>query len=147
MDRKKIFVIVLVLLLTACDKASVVSLQIGEVVAEVEIAATYDSRSKGLMHRSALGENQGMLLVFPRDEVLKLWMLNVHIPLDAAFFDSQGRLINTVSMEPDGGKTIYRSLMPARYALEMNKGWFSRHDLAKGDLLHLTPALKQLPVE
>ncbi|HHH39420.1 MAG TPA: DUF192 domain-containing protein [Sedimenticola sp.] len=103
----------------------------------MELAATPEARRNGLMHRQALPPDQGMLLAYPRERVLKMWMLNTFIPLDVGFFDSGGRLVNRLSMEPDGGRRIYASAAPARYALEMNRGWFDRHRIAPGARLVL----------
>lgn len=144
MSWKTVIAAVSILLLPACGRPAPVTLQIGDVVAKVEIAATAEERSRGLMYRESLDANSGMLLIFPKDGILKLWMKNVRMPLDVAFFNREGRLINIASMEPDGGKTLYSSAAPARYALEMNKGWFARHGLEPGAYLHLTPALRRL---
>ncbi len=89
------------------------------------------------MQRPSLAADEGMLLVFPRALVLEMWMLNTLIPLDVGFFDRQGRLINWLSMEPDGGRRIHTSSAPARYALEMNQGWFTRHHIRAGARLVL----------
>jgi uncharacterized membrane protein (UPF0127 family) len=91
----------------------------------------------GLMQRQDLGRDEGMLLVFPAPRVQQIWMLNTPIPLDAGFFDADGVLLNTVSMSPDGGRTIHESTGPAIYALEMNIGWFERNGLSPGARLNL----------
>ena len=127
----------LLLLQQACSEDQPVRVHVGSATASVEIALTAEARSIGLMHREALGENHGVLLVMPRPQVVRMWMLNTRIPLDAGFFDRDGRLVNYVSMEQDGGKKIHRSAVPALYALEMNKGWFERHGIQTGDTLQL----------
>ncbi len=76
-------------------------------------------------------------MVFPREKTLKVWMLNMSIPIDVGFFDKNGLLLNTFSLEPDVGLAIYASEGPAIYALEMNKGWFKQHAIEKRAKLHL----------
>ena len=129
--------ILVVLLGQGCSTDGRVTIHIGEVSASVELAVTADARSVGLMHRKALGEDEGLLMVMPRPKVLRIWMLNTHIPLDVGFFDESGQLLNHSSMEPDGGEKVYRSSAPALYALEMNEGWFERHGVEPGDRLRL----------
>jgi len=119
------------------DEPQRLAIRIAGVPARVEIAADPQSRGQGLMERAELGPDEGMLLVFPRERPIRLWMLNTHIPLDAGFFDGQGVLVGKAAMRPDGGKEIHSSPRPARYALEMNLGWFERHGIAPGSRLEL----------
>ena len=124
-------------LLSGCDGRERIAIEVGQVRAMVELADTPEERRRGLMGRSELGEDEGMLMVYPSPAILDIWMLNTGIPLDVGFFDARGRLVNTVSMWPDGGKQIHTSLRPSVYALEMNMGWFDRHGLKPGVELKL----------
>ncbi len=62
--------------------------------------------------------------------------------LDVGFFDTAGVLLNIVSMEPDGGETIYHSSASALYALEMNRGWFERKGIRPGAHLQLPRVIR-----
>ena len=135
--RVCLLLLVVLLLLSACDDKERIAIEVGQVKATVELASNPEARRQGLMGRTELGRDQGMLMVFPSPEVLSIWMLNTNIPLDVGFFDAQGKLINTVSMWPDGGKQIHNSLRPSVYALEMNMGWFERYGLKPGVKLKL----------
>ena len=127
---------VFLLALQGCDSERVI-VHVDDVPARVELALTEDERALGLMHREAMGQDEGMLLVMPRPRVIRIWMLNTRIPLDVGFFDETGRLLNVASMAPDGGEKIHRSAAPALYALEMNLGWFRRHGIEPGAPLRL----------
>ncbi|MCB1759597.1 MAG: DUF192 domain-containing protein [Gammaproteobacteria bacterium] len=127
-------------MLVACGERNRLPIRVGAVAAEVEVARTPEQRMQGLMGRRELPPDQGMLLVFPQQKVLQLWMLNTEIALDVGFFDADGVLIQQIGMLPDGGRRIHSSSAPARYALEMNLGWFKRQGLEPGARLHL-PAL------
>lgn len=139
---KKIVLLFLALFLFQCEgqvmgDGPLVPIQIGDSNLQVEVAATPQKRQRGLMYRSALPDNEGMLFVFPETQALSFWMKNTLIPLDIGFFDEQGFLIEYKTMQPDNGKKIHTSSEPAKYALEMNQGWFKKHGIKKYDRLSL----------
>jgi uncharacterized membrane protein (UPF0127 family) len=131
------FLLVFVLLSIGCEGRDQIEIGLDEARIRVEIAATPAARQKGLMHRESLERDEGMLFVYPRAGMLGIWMRNTLIPLDVGFFDPQGRLLNWISMQPDGGRTVYRSRGLALYALEMNRGWFERQGIGQGARLQL----------
>jgi len=133
--------LLLFLLLQGCGRDDWIEIQVGQTSARVELASTGDARRQGLMGRRSLGRNQGVLMVFPRERTIQIWMLNMEMPIDVGFFDHNRLLLDWATMEPDGGKRIYASPAPALYALEMNKGWFDRHGLQLGAYLHLPAPL------
>lgn len=96
-----------------------------------EVASTDDQRSLGLMHRRMLPENRGMLFVFPLTALHGMWMMNTHIPLSVAFIDPDGVIINIADMQPHT-RDAHNAARPAKYALEVNRGWFSKRDIRAG---------------
>jgi uncharacterized membrane protein (UPF0127 family) len=96
-----------------------------------EVAATDNTRTTGLMHRRMLPESRGMLFVFPSTSPLNFWMMNTYVPLSIAFLDDAGAIINIADMKPLTTDP-HPSSRPARYALEMNQGWFARHGIKAG---------------
>ena len=109
-----------------------------EVEVRVEIADDASERARGLMHRTALAENRGMLFVFPDEERLSFWMKNTLIPLSVAFMDSEGRIVDIQDMKPlDDEPPSYVSAEPARYALEVNRGFFEERGVEVGDRAEL----------
>ena len=106
----------------------------GKVELMVEIADDLPEQTRGLMGRTALGEDRGMLFVYPDEEVLSFWMKNTLIPLSIAFIASDGRIVDLQDMKPlDDDPPHYVSAEPARYALEVNKGYFEKHGIKVGD--------------
>lgn len=103
----------------------------------LEIANTPSTRSVGLMHRTQLGSDEGMLFVFPRPDFLSFWMKNTLIPLSIGYFSEDMRLIETFDMKPNQTKEVYNSSKPALYALEVNQGWFSKNKIGKDAILTL----------
>ena len=98
----------------------------------VEIATTSAGLEKGLMNRTAMGEDHGMLFVFPVEQQLSFWMKDTLIPLSVAFIDSNGRIVDIQDMEPQD-LTNHNSVEPAKYALEVNQGFFEKRGVKAGD--------------
>lgn len=101
---------------------------------EAEVAATNPARMQGLMHRRAMPDQRGMLFVFPQNAQHCMWMKNTFLPLSVAFLDEEGRITNIEDMQPQT-ETNHCAARPARYALEMNLGWFARRGLKAGDAI------------
>jgi len=104
----------------------------------VELARRPDEQSRGLMFRQSLPPDHGMLFVFPRDDVQAFWMRNTTIPLSIAYADGDGKIVRIADLEPLDERPV-TSIAPARYALEMNRGWFAAHDVATGDRITGNP--------
>lgn len=98
---------------------------------EAEVAATPDTRMSGLMRRTAMAPQRGMLFVFPEVAKHCMWMRNTVLPLSVAFLDENGRIINAEDMQPQSDDN-HCAAKPARYALEMNLGWFKSRGLGAG---------------
>lgn len=112
---------------------STIELQIGDQTLLVELASTPEQRGRGLMARSQLLENTGMLFVFPSDQNLSFWMRDTPLPLSIAFIDTNQVILNLEDMQPFDDQTFHLSNGPARYALEVNQGWFAQHGINAGD--------------
>lgn len=96
-----------------------------------EVANTYETRALGLMYRKSLGANEGMLFVFPDVSVHCMWMKNTYVPLSVAFIDEQGTIVSIHDMQPQT-ETSHCAARPARFALEMNQGWFAQKGIKPG---------------
>lgn len=106
----------------------------------VEIAHTAELREIGLMERDAIGPDEGMLFMYAGAQNRSFWMKKTRIPLDIAFADANGTIVRISQMEPFATRST-PSLQPAKYALEMNEGWFAAHDVAVGDALTDLPTV------
>lgn len=98
---------------------------------EAEVAANQTDRSQGLMHRRTLPPNGGMIFVFPVSATHCFWMRNTPLPLSIAFLDEKGRIISIDEMAPET-ENNHCPAEPARFALEMNAGWFKAKGLKAG---------------
>lgn len=117
------------------------SLKIGTHSIQVAVASTPQSRERGLMHTKSLCENCGMLFVFPNSGKHSFWMKNTKLPLSIAFINQGGRILNIAEMQALSTQ-IHTAQGDALYALEMSKGWFSRHAITPNTLVE---GLQQLP--
>lgn len=102
---------------------------------DVEVASTHAERMKGLMYRSSMDYDKGMLFLFEKEEVQSFWMKNTILPLDIIFIDSRG-VINTIytNTTPYSEKSL-PSKKPSRYVVEVNAGYCKNHGIKEGDLI------------
>lgn len=111
-------------------------IKIGSHLLEVEIADTPRLREHGLMFRKSLEPNSGMLFVFDQEQPMAFWMKNTLIPLSIAYLDKNKRIVDIKEMEPavmgEAYPRSYPSRLPAMYALEMPKGWFTKNAIKIG---------------
>jgi uncharacterized protein len=115
----------------AAQQLPVTQLSAGMYLIRAEIAADYGSRMTGLMNRSAMPANAGMLFIFDEVTTHCMWMKNTLIPLSVAFLDEKGAIINVEDMKPQT-EDSHCARRPARYALEMNRGWFAAKGIKPG---------------
>jgi uncharacterized protein len=109
-----------------------------KVEVRVEIADGLLERERGLMDRTSLGEDRGMLFVFRREQPLSFWMRDTRIPLSIAYIDSKGRITDILDMKPlDDKPPHYVSSEPVQYALEVNQGFFDERGVKVGDHVEL----------
>ena len=149
MKKHVIFLISLLIFITGCKgdaspPAAIISpspsaivfekktITIGDKTLIVEIADTAEKRQTGLMYRKSLGEDEGMLFIFPEEDFHSFWMKNTLIALSIAFIKEDGTIVQIEDMEPQT-ETAHPSKFPVKYALEVNKGWFKEHNITTGD--------------
>ncbi|MCW8881473.1 MAG: DUF192 domain-containing protein [Sedimenticola sp.] len=138
MKIDRLLLLPVLLIVSACGSPPpLLTIQVNNINARVEVAATSYQREQGLMYRQRLEKDQGLLMIFPKAQQVSLWMLNTPIPLEVGFFNGQGKLLAISLMQPDGGKQLYHSPPDTLYALEMNSGWFERYGLLPGAQLKL----------
>jgi len=116
---------------SAYAETRLLSLNAGIHRIEAEVASTFSERAEGLMHRKSMAMHRGMLFVFNVPGEQCMWMRNTLIPLSVAFLDADGIIINIEEMQPETLDN-HCAQKPAKFALEMNAGWFKSHGVATG---------------
>ena len=111
---------------------SFVALSINGKTFDVELATSTQDHISGLMHRLQLGDDEGMLFVFPYASSLSFWMKDTHVPLSIAYMCKDGNILNIEDLDPYSTTSV-QSRAPAKYALEMNRGWFRDYGIYPGD--------------
>ncbi len=129
----------LLALLAACRPQGP-AVEIGGQQFAVEIADTDAKRQKGLMFRTHLADDHGMLFIFPDQSLRAFWMKNTRIPLDILYFNRDLELVDLQHDVPPCHRhqcPSYPSARPARYVLELKAGTAQRLGLKPGDRLKL----------
>lgn len=109
----------------------------GAVSVRVEIAHTRQELSRGLMWRTELDADAGMLFVFADAAPRTFWMKNTPLPLDILFLDARGTVLNVAAETTPYSEAPIRSSGPARYVLEVNAGYAAKHGIGPGVVVEL----------
>jgi uncharacterized membrane protein (UPF0127 family) len=115
-----------------------VTLQVGAHRIQAERADTPQAMSEGLMHRTHLDPDAGMLFVLGAPDIYCFWMKNTLIPLSIAFIDASGQIVSIQDMQP-GTLDPHCPPSPVTQGLEMRQGWFSRAGIRVGDRVRAVP--------
>ena len=86
------------------------------------------------MTRTSMPTNSGMLFVFEQKAGHCFWMNNTKIPLSIAFIADDGKIVNIDEMQAETTNN-HCPTAPVRYALEMNKQWFSERVIVPGTVM------------
>ena len=106
---------------------------------KVEVVRTEEEKARGLMDRTHLPENQGMLFIFKEPKKLFFWTKKTYIPLSLGYFDKNYILKEVHFMKPQNMMeqnpeiNTYSSSYQCQYAIEVNKGWFLKNKIKIGD--------------
>jgi uncharacterized membrane protein (UPF0127 family) len=133
-------------LLAACDPSpappvgpgSLWPQRLGSVDFEAVVLVQPSEMAVGLMHRTSMPENEGALFVYDTPGRKSFWMKNTHLPLDIGFFTTDGVLREIHELHPNDLTPVPSRRDDILIALEMNRGWFARHELVPGTALDLT---------
>jgi uncharacterized protein len=90
----------------------------------------------GMMWRTNMAEMDGMLFVFAQPHRARFWMRNTILPLSCAYIDPEGTILELHDMKPRDESGIPANSDNVQYVLEMNKGWFERHNVTSGMLIN-----------
>ncbi len=113
-------------------KLPTVKLWVGAQEIVAEVASTERQRETGMMFRTNILENEGMLFLFPYSIQMSFWMTNVPIPLSCAYMDHQGAILEIYNMKANDPTPIVSKSSNLQFVLETKQGWFDRNNVATG---------------
>lgn len=118
-------------------KTGVVELKKSNTFFNVDIADTQQKRSKGLMFRSVLDIDRGMLFVFPTESYVSVWMKNTLLSLDIIFISKNMMIVDLVEKTSPMSEDIYTSKENTKYILEINSGLIKSLNINLGDKINI----------
>jgi len=107
------------------------------VAVDAEFVRTEHDTMRGLMYRTSMNEDRGMLFDLRAREDHKFWMHNTCIPLDMLFVDEDGFIVGIVENAPTLNDASRGVGCPSRFVLEVNAGWTRRHGVKAGQHMSL----------
>jgi uncharacterized membrane protein (UPF0127 family) len=113
----------------------IIDTEAGPVEVNVEIAETPEEQARGLMGRTELDADAGMVFLVEQPVATSFWMKDTLIPLSIAFWDERGRIHTILDMEPCRSDPCpsYFPRQPWSAALEVNQGFFADNAVKVGD--------------
>ena len=115
-------------------------IKINNLLSNIEVASNPNDRRKGLMFRKSLPEDHGMFFVWEYRKRQCMWMRNTYIPLNVAYIDTKGKILEIYEMLPLSEDSIC-SKKRVKYALEVNLDWFKSNNVQVGDQIDITEIL------
>ena len=104
-------------------------------ILQTELAIEPNEKKLGLMHRSNLASNSGMLFIYEEPTTLRFWMKDTYFPLTVAFINDHLYIVHMEDMAPRTTRP-HQCPSPVRYALEANPSWFKTRGITIGSTVH-----------
>jgi uncharacterized membrane protein (UPF0127 family) len=116
----------------AQGKLPTLRLWLGSAELSTEMALTPIQQVTGMMFRTNLDQNSGMIFPLPYPQRASFWMTNCPLPLSAAYIDPQGQILELHELHANDANSVEAEAKNVLYVLEVNQGWFVRHHIEPG---------------
>ena len=116
-------------------------ISIESLFSKIEVVSNSQERKLGLMYRENLPYNNAMFFIWEYKKRQCMWMRNTYIPLNVAYLDSSGKILEIYDMVPLSDESVC-SKKRVRYALEVNLNWFEDNNILVGDVLDISNLVK-----
>ena len=112
-----------------------IKIWLGAAELRAELATHWRQQQTGMMFRTNLAENAGMLFVFSQPHQAAFYMKNTTVPLSAAYVDPDGVILEIHDLHPLNTNSVYAASDRVQYVLETNQGWFKRNQVSVGTII------------
>jgi len=119
----------------AQPKLTSMKLWLGPEEMNAELALTFAQQEAGMMFRTNMEENAGMLFPLASTQRAAFWMKNCPLPLSVAYINPEGVIEEIRDMQPQDTNNIISASANIRFALETPQGWFTRHQIKPGTVV------------
>lgn len=119
----------------ALPKLPTAKLFLGAEEITAELALTPVQMMTGMMFRTNMLEQEGMLFAFGDVQARSFYMRNTKVPLTIAYLDPEGTILELHDLMPLDETPVFSTSTRIQFALEMKQGWFSRHNVATGTVV------------
>lgn len=122
----------------AQPRLATTKLYVGPAEITAEMALTQTEIATGMMFRTNIVENEGMIFNLRQPQRASFWMKNCPTPMSCAYIDPQGVILEIREMEPNNTNSIVANSDNVMFVLETARGWFERHGVRTGMLIQST---------
>jgi uncharacterized membrane protein (UPF0127 family) len=119
----------------AQPKLRTLKLWLGAEEMTTELALTPSELQTGMMFRTNMAENEGMIFVFARPHQASFWMMNTLLPLSAAYIGPDGTILEIHDLQPHDTNSVTAGTDQVQFVLETKQGWFRRHNVNPGSVI------------
>ena len=119
----------------AQPKLQTMRLWLGAEEMVAELALTPVQQQTGMMFRTNLAENAGMLFVLSVPQRASFWMMNCPLPLSAAYIDPEGVILELHDLQPHNTNSVVAGSDRVHFVLETSQGYFGRHNIHTGTVV------------
>jgi uncharacterized membrane protein (UPF0127 family) len=119
----------------ALPKLPSLKLWVGKQVIEAEVAVKARELATGMMYRTNIAENEGMLFRLPFPQRASFYMRNTVVPLSCAYIDAEGMILEIHDLQPRNEKPVPSATDNIQYVLETAQGWFERNSIGIGTVI------------
>lgn len=116
----------------AQPKLQTMKLYVGPEEMVAELALTFEQQRTGMMFRTNMAENAGMLFPLPYTQRAGFWMKNCPLSLSAAYIDPEGIIQEIHELQSYNTNTVFAASDNIRFVLEGPPGWFQKHHIGAG---------------
>lgn len=116
----------------AQGRLKTINLFVGNQQLVTELALSPLEVQTGMMFRTNMPSNEGMLFVFAQPHQASFWMKNTVLPLSAAYIDSEGVIREIHDLHPTNETSVVATSPEIQYVLEVNRDWFKSNNIPVG---------------